>query len=155
METKDYRDRVGKYHQIPLNIVPKKRESAHGIYFKENKVLLVKPTWANRWEFPGGGREKKESLGVALEREFKEETGSEIISFEKLPLYSLTTQFYADDINEYFNSQMNFFKIIEIRKGDKKARDLKEIRKVKEVSISELNNKNMHPLHLRILKKLT
>ncbi len=42
-----YQDRKGNYHKKPNNIKPKKRESAYGIFIKNNKILLVKPNWIN------------------------------------------------------------------------------------------------------------
>lgn len=51
-----YKDRKGNYHKKPENIIAKNRKSAYGIYIKNNKILMVKPTWINLWEFPGGGK---------------------------------------------------------------------------------------------------
>ena len=45
---------------------------------KENKILLVSPTYKDRWEIPGGLIEENESLKAAAEREIKEELGLEL-----------------------------------------------------------------------------
>lgn len=49
--------------------------------FKENKVLLAQRAdgdFENKWEFPGGKVEKKETEKNALKREIREELGVEI-----------------------------------------------------------------------------
>jgi len=58
-------------------------EVACGIMFnKENKILMgLRPSNkedANYWEFPGGKREKNETIEECLKREWKEELNLEI-----------------------------------------------------------------------------
>jgi len=146
-----YRDRKGNYHKKPENILAKKRESAYGIFIQNSKILLVKPSWIDIWEFPGGGKDSNENLCDALERELLEETGFEIIEFEKNPISVINTKFYADDLDEYFDSQMSFFMITKLGKQDKKLINSTEIIDLQNISISELNKKNMNNIHLDIL----
>ena len=149
-----YRDRKGNYHKKPLNIVSKERVSSYGIYIQNKKILLVKPSWVDIWEFPGGGQEVNEELFDTLKREFLEETGFEILQFETSPLATINTKFFADDLNEYFDSKMYFFMIKKIGNQNKTLINHKEIIDIKYISISDLNKKNMNNIHFEILKKI-
>lgn len=51
-----YKDRKGNLHKNLKILNLKKKESANGIYIKDGKVLLVKPSWIDIWEFSGGGK---------------------------------------------------------------------------------------------------
>jgi len=149
-----YKDRRGNYHKKPKNKLPKKRESAHGIFIKDSKILLVKPNWRDIWELPGGGKNSNENLFDALKREFLEETGFSINKFEKNPIHIINTKFYADDLDEYFDSQISFFMIKELGEQDKKMIDNSEIIDLQYIPISELGKKNMNNIHLKILDKV-
>ncbi|SET96606.1 NUDIX domain-containing protein [Salinibacillus kushneri] len=50
----------------------------YGIYVEGNKLLVINKNggpYKNRYDLPGGSLESGESLSVAIQREFKEETG--------------------------------------------------------------------------------
>ena len=49
-----------------------------------DRILLVKHTYLPGWYLPGGGVEAGESLGEALVREIREETGAELAGPAKL-----------------------------------------------------------------------
>ncbi|GAA5416970.1 hypothetical protein Pryu01_02009 [Paraliobacillus ryukyuensis] len=54
----------------------------YGIYVEDNKLLVINKNggpYKNRYDLPGGSLEEGESLSLAMQREFKEETGIEII----------------------------------------------------------------------------
>ena len=104
-----YKHRKGNYHEKPENVESQKRESANGIYVKDKEVLLVKPSWIDIWEFPGGGKESNENLIETLRRKFLEETGCIIIKLDENPIYHINTKFYADDLGVFFDSSMYFF----------------------------------------------
>lgn len=57
---------------------------------KDNKLLMLKrrdsrPEFNNKWEFPGGGVEKGESVDECIKRECLEETGFVVDIKERLP----------------------------------------------------------------------
>jgi 8-oxo-dGTP diphosphatase len=59
-----------------LESLPKKRMGAGIILLDSSKrVLIVKPTYKDHWEIPGGVVEKDESPLAATLRELQEETG--------------------------------------------------------------------------------
>ena len=64
--------------------LPKKRIAA-GVLFlnSDGQILLVKPTYKETWEVPGGITEANESPQACAEREVKEELGLDI-SISKL-----------------------------------------------------------------------
>lgn len=149
-----YKDRKGNYHEKPENIKSQKRESANGIYIKDGKVLLVKPSWVDIWEFPGGGKELNENLIDALKREFLEETGYKIIKLDENPIHHINTKFYADDIDAFFDSSMYFFKILEIGEQDEALINRDEIVDIKSILIDFLNKENMNNLHLEVISSI-
>lgn len=56
--------------------LPAKRMGSGALFFNsEGKVLIVKPTYKDTWEIPGGVVEKNESPRNAALREVKEELG--------------------------------------------------------------------------------
>ena len=147
-----YKDRKGNYHKKPENVKSQNRESTNGIFIKNREVLLVKPSWVDIWEFPGGGKEENENILEALKREFREETGFEIIKFEENPIYRMQTKFYADDLDIFFDSNIYFYKINEIGNQDKTFVDKKEIIDMKYISISNLNRENMNNIHMDVVE---
>ncbi|MFA6386271.1 MAG: NUDIX hydrolase [Candidatus Paceibacterota bacterium] len=149
-----YKDRKGNHHEKPDNIESQKRESANGIYIKNGEVLLVKPSWVDIWEFPGGGKELNENLIDTLKREFLEETGSEVLKLEENPIYQIQTKFYADDLDIFFDSSMSFFKILEIGEQNDTLIHKDEIIDIKYLPIYDLNKENMNNLHLEIISIL-
>jgi ADP-ribose pyrophosphatase YjhB (NUDIX family) len=55
-----------------------------GLLIEGDRILLVKHTYLPGWYLPGGGVEAGESLGEALVREIREETGAELTGPPKL-----------------------------------------------------------------------
>lgn len=149
-----YKDRKGNYHKKPENIKSQKRESANGIYLKDGKVLLVKPSWVDIWEFPGGGRESNENLIEALKREFLEETGCKILKFDKNPIHNIKTKFYADDLDIFFDSNMYFYQILEIGEQNETLINIDEIIDIQSLSLDSLNKENMNNLHLEVISSI-
>lgn len=149
-----YIDRRGNYHKKPEGTITINRESAYGILVANSKILLVKPTWIDIWEFPGGGKEQGESLIECMKREFLEESGFEILEYDKEAIRTIDVKFYAEDLNEYFDSRMSFFMIRRVCGPKRIVTDKKEIKEVNMFPVSELNNKNMNIIHLNVLEEL-
>jgi 8-oxo-dGTP diphosphatase len=53
--------------------------SAGALFFYNNKILLLKPSYRNYWLFPGGMVEERESPKGACTREVREETGLDVV----------------------------------------------------------------------------
>lgn len=143
-------DRKGNQVDKPPHKDVKKRVSVYGIAHKENRILMIKPAWIDRWELPGGGFESYEKPKEALEREFFEETGFRIISDEKL-IHSAKTNFYADDVDEYFENESRFYAVNVVEEGD--SYDPGEIQDMQWIDHTTVDSVNIHQVHLEAIRK--
>jgi len=107
---KQFVDRYGRIHNLPSLTSYTSRVSAYGIIVNNNNLLMIKPVWADLWELSGGGVDQGESLLDGFKREFCEEVGDSNLLTELSFLTKLQCNFYADDVDEYWQSEMNFFK---------------------------------------------
>jgi 8-oxo-dGTP pyrophosphatase MutT (NUDIX family) len=85
------------------------RPSVYGILIEDNKILLSKQ-W-DGYDFPGGGADKNETLDMALQREFFEETG---INVEVGQVIHAETSFFhpshsTKHSDEYWNCPLIYF----------------------------------------------
>lgn len=150
----EFISRQGSKVVKPANRRTKERFSAYGLAEKNGKILVVKPHANNLYELPGGGAINGENAKDTLAREFLEETGCTIKNFEKKTLAIIKTNFYADDIDEYFDSTMIFFKIKTIEnKTHTQEIDSNEIKETKWINPKRLNYINTHQTHLKIIKR--
>lgn len=90
---------------IPLKIaridetfnLPEREIRVAGIAQRDNEMLFIQSSREGRhWEFPGGRLEPDESPESAIQREFTEETGFEVLSSE--PLLALVWAFQDSTI---------------------------------------------------------
>ncbi len=128
------------------------RKSAYGIFIKNNKILAVKPTWTDKWDLPGGKIEIGESTEEGLLREFAEETGYEVLNFKHDPIFQHKQNFYSDDMDEYFYSELSFYLVIEAVKIDTPNIDSEEIKEIQWVEINNLNINNCKDFNIEAIK---
>ena len=65
----------------------------------EGRVLLVRHTYSRGWHMPGGGVERGESAGEAMERELIEEAGVRALGpLELISIHSAEAHFRGDHI---------------------------------------------------------
>ena len=71
-------DVQGKKVKVPKNKKIGWRPAVYGVLIENNKLLVIKPDWDDKYSLPGGSIELKEDINEALEREFLEESGYKI-----------------------------------------------------------------------------
>ena len=86
--------------------LPRKRMAAGVLYYDEaGRVLLVKPTYKETWEIPGGAVESDESPWQACQREVKEELGLDLLSGTLLTVdYHPSTDTYLESLMFVFDA---------------------------------------------------
>ena len=88
-----------------LNRLPKKRMGAGCLFFdREGKILILKPTYRDKWLLPGGVIEANESPRQACIREVKEETG-----IECQPIRLLCVDYVSDRPHKIESIQFVFY----------------------------------------------
>lgn len=88
-------------YQDTINPNVPRREASRGIMYKEHQLLMVHVPLEHAYMFPGGGIEEGETFEECLIREFEEETGYVLESFEKF----LIIEEHFDDliyVNHYY-----------------------------------------------------
>ncbi len=140
-------DIYGKIHKIEKSKLIK-RPSAYGIYIKDHKILIIQNLLNLKWELPGGGLDKNENDFLALEREFKEETGLKT-SGEYKKIYFQTNFFFDlftnsgegwDSLKTYYLIKNAKGSLIQGNGDDSKASKFIGARELK--SLFEQNNLN-------------
>ncbi|MFZ5424859.1 MAG: NUDIX domain-containing protein [Patescibacteria group bacterium] len=136
----------------PKNKAVEKRYSAYGVFIKESKVLMVKPTWTVHLDLPGGKIEIGETPDQGLYREFLEETGYKILKYNPKPVFQLKQNFYSEEIDEYFDSELSFYAIQKIEHEKLAEVDTEEINEISWVKVEDLNKKNCKEFNIRAIK---
>lgn len=102
-------DFYGRVHLVsPKDLI--KRLSAYGIYIDDGKVLLIQDPRSLRWELPGGGIEKGETIQEAVKREFIEEIGVTPLG-EFIFLTEWIEYFFNEPTQEAWRSKRKFYLI--------------------------------------------
>ncbi len=117
-----------------------------GIICKRDKILIVKRPHtgllANLWEFPGGKKEKKESLEDACKRELLNKVNLHVSNLRKLIFYK--------HMYSHLHTTLHFY-LTEFKKGDIR---LKKNTAFKWVSIDNLKDYPFPTGHLRAIELL-
>ncbi len=90
------------------------RKSLYGMYIKDNSVVMVQDATSKKWEFPGGGIEEGETELAGFKREFKEETGMELVGETQL-LVCNNSYFYHVLAGVPWKSERCFYRVKEIK----------------------------------------
>jgi len=146
-----YYNRNDEPVEKPSNVLSKQRIAVYGIYIKDNKILLVKPTWNDKWDLPGGGIDKGQTKIQGLKKEFVVETGMEILDFDEKSFLEIETKFYADDLDIYFDSISYFYKINELSKSNSNLMDHEEISEVKYFTLDEIKQIRITDKHMKAI----
>ncbi len=152
--TQPFKDRKGNLHEKPDGRQVAKRIAAYGIARASNRVLLVRPAWKDVLELPGGGAENEETAIDCLKREFLEETGFSIRLIGNSPVKVKEELFYADDIDEYYDSKLLFFLVSIVGSRNEEAIKRQEIREISWHSINALDSKAVNKNHMAVLKEV-
>lgn len=98
-----------------LNSLPRKRNAVGLLIFKEDKILVVKPTYKSTYLVPGGIVETLESLADAANRECSEEIGVKPELLRLLVVdYKSGNQNIGDAIHFLFSSKLQSNDLIKI-----------------------------------------
>lgn len=128
-----------------------KRERCGAFIIKNGKILLIKRVKPNRsyWVFPGGGKEKGESLEDCLKREMSEELGLRVDKYKKC----ITLIDFENGMKEtYFLTEVENAKPeIVGEEKDRESDDNKYSLTFEDLSI--LDNENLFPPFARVWLK--
>ena len=112
----------------------------YGVCLKDNRVLCIKKTkgpYKNRYDLPGGSQKLKEGFTETLLREYLEETGYLVNSYNNCRVYDV-------EIETYQSKEIQTFL------GDEKN----DSAGVYWLDISELNITNASPLLLKLKQEI-
>lgn len=109
------------------------KEVCAALIHKNGRFLVArrwpKDQFGGLWEFPGGGREGRESRRACIEREIKEELGLEIEAGERLAIF--------EDEIPALKVEVHLF-LCTIRRGQPKAIDCQAWRWVSRAALPRL-----------------
>jgi 8-oxo-dGTP pyrophosphatase MutT (NUDIX family) len=141
-------DANGKPYCLPQDEKVHWRISGYAVALREEKILMVTPSWSPLWELPGGGIEEKEMILDGIRREFYEETGYQVGFPSKTPFHVSERNFYHRHEEKFYHSIVMVYvaEITSEEGGTPKPppEEWDEIRKIEWVSINELSDENCH-----------
>ncbi|KKQ92890.1 MAG: hypothetical protein UT18_C0034G0005 [candidate division CPR2 bacterium GW2011_GWC2_39_10] len=139
-----YQDVNGKKRFKPLGRKVSSDKRAYGIVFEDSKLLLVKPTYSQYFELPGGGLEGDEDISDALKYFLKRVVGKPFVK---------KVRFYIRNKDSYAISDYMFFRV-EVEDTNRHDFNHGEIEEVKWVGLDELMNLRVKKIHLRMIRVL-
>ena len=112
----------------------------YGVCLKENKVLCIKKArgpYKNRFDLPGGSQKTSEGFTETLVREFLEETGYKVNSYNNCRVYDVEIETYqSKEIQTFLGNEKN------------------DSAGIYWMDISELNITNASPLLLKLKQEI-
>ena len=149
-----YEDRLGRKHEKPADTEELFRVGAHGFCVKDNKLLMVKSRFNQRWELPGGTVMDDETILQAFIREVEEETGYLVLPEDITHIKLAWHKFYDENTGLYLDAQMNFFRIGELGNQKKSAVPNSEVLSLAWMDVSDLNDENTNRVHLPVIRNV-
>ena len=131
------------------------RVVAGGLLIENNKILLLKRSakekvFPNLWELPSGKKEIKETTQQTLRREFKEETGLDVVCLNPISVFDYTIK-KPDEIRE--TTQINF--LVKFSPGKKHTIKIsQEHSRYKWVGLTDLDKLYISNKTRQIIKKV-
>ena len=112
----------------------------YGVCLKENKVLCIKKArgpYKNRFDLSGGSQKTSEGFTETLVREFLEETGYKVSSYDNCRVYDVEIETYqSKEIQTFLGNEKN------------------DSAGIYWMDISELNITNASPLLLKLKQEI-
>lgn len=133
-------DYHGGRHYIDESMLVE-RISAYAVVIKGQSVLLVRDSSSGRWEFPGGGIESTEDIETGLKREFKEETGMELVVAGDL-ITDWTEYFYDLPTKQAWRARRQFYAGTAIQGNLRAGGNNDDVQAAQFINKSELKNLN-------------
>lgn len=126
------------------------RLAGYGAIVKDDKLLVVIPTWSTLYELPGGGVEMEETMLEGTAREVLEETGY-TISLHAPPIYTTDQFFYSKSTKTYYHCIGHVYRAsLESEEQDFSCFNTGEIPEIAEIHwlpLKHLTQEHCHPLH--------
>lgn len=120
---------------------------------KDNELLLIQPLHSDNWELPGGKVDDGESEDEALKREIPEEVGFNVGKIGKC-IFTRQQNYYADNVDQFFNSNQKFYIIEEFEKDENISLDNSEVRNTKWFSIDDNLKNVVRKNQLEVIQKI-
>ncbi|MBT3720523.1 NUDIX domain-containing protein [archaeon] len=146
-------DRSNNAVKKPKNREIKQRISVYGVCIKDKKILFVIPTWNDFLDLPGGGTKGK-THEQGLITEFIEETGYDLLEYDKTPFTVLKSNFYSDDLDIFYENTSYFYIVKKLGEQDKTKIQPDEIKELKWININELDKYELAKKHREALNIL-
>ena len=130
----------------------------YGVCLRDDVVLCIKKArgpYKNRYDLPGGSQKEYEGLTETLIREYLEETGYNIKTYDNCRIYDV----FVEEINRTVHHIMVFYDVEIEQQGQKNISSFVDSERNDSngacwVSISELNINNASPLLLKLKQEV-